>query len=280
MDATQYAGTVTVSSGGASPHYFPHTGKRLDEETGLYYYGARYLDPQTSMWLSADPAMGEYVPRAPINDEAKRYNGNLPGMGGVYNYVNLHVYHYAGNNPVKYVDPDGKADIVKIIAGLSFIAGSAGVLVGTVVEDVGTFGVGIINDIPSLAAAGTLFTLRRNLIASGLEDNQQSNNAGQSLTNRAQAVSSAPAPRSPDDDNDNKKANMRKLSEAEIKRRTGTEVHDVKHTIRNQYSAEINESGVSRNFDIYENNGEVIIKGNQGGAELNLKINLESLGVN
>jgi hypothetical protein len=29
-------------------------------------------------------------------------------MGGVFNYVNLHAYHYAGNNPVKYVDPNGK----------------------------------------------------------------------------------------------------------------------------------------------------------------------------
>ena len=29
-------------------------------------------------------------------------------MGGVYNVVNLNVYHYAGNNPVKYTDPDGK----------------------------------------------------------------------------------------------------------------------------------------------------------------------------
>ena len=35
-------------------------------------------------------------------------NGSLPGMGGVFNYVNLHVYHYAGNNPVKYTDPDGR----------------------------------------------------------------------------------------------------------------------------------------------------------------------------
>jgi hypothetical protein len=30
-------------------------------------------------------------------------------MGGIFNLVNLHVYHYAGNNPVKYVDPDGRA---------------------------------------------------------------------------------------------------------------------------------------------------------------------------
>jgi hypothetical protein len=28
-------------------------------------------------------------------------------MGGIFNLVNLHVYHYAGNNPVKYVDPTG-----------------------------------------------------------------------------------------------------------------------------------------------------------------------------
>jgi RHS repeat-associated protein len=86
---------------------FRFTGKELDEETGLYYYGARYLNPQTSMWLSADPAMGEYIPRAPVDDDAKKYNQNLPGMGGVFNYVNLHTYHYAGNNPVKLVDPTG-----------------------------------------------------------------------------------------------------------------------------------------------------------------------------
>jgi hypothetical protein len=31
----------------------------------------------------------------------------LPGMGGVYNQVNLAAYHYAGNNPAKYIDPSG-----------------------------------------------------------------------------------------------------------------------------------------------------------------------------
>ena len=51
---------------------------------------------------------GDYIPGAPVNDEVRRNNNNLPGMGGIYNYVNMHVYHYGGNNPVKYVDPDGK----------------------------------------------------------------------------------------------------------------------------------------------------------------------------
>jgi len=79
----------------------------LDEETGLYYYGARYLDPKYSRWLSTDPALGEYMA------------GTSAGEGGVYNTVNLNVYHYAGYsqrsfelyNPVKYVDPTGCDDL-------------------------------------------------------------------------------------------------------------------------------------------------------------------------
>jgi RHS repeat-associated protein len=93
------------------------TGKEPDQETGLYYYGARYLDPKTSRWLSGDPALGDYLPVAPLDDEAKKHNQNLPGMGGVFNVVNMHAYHYAGNNPVKYTDPDGKeVDAVFLIS--------------------------------------------------------------------------------------------------------------------------------------------------------------------
>jgi hypothetical protein len=51
-----------------------------------------------------------------VDDEARRRNGNLPGMGGIYNLVNLHLYHYAGNNPVKYTDPDGREDKPSLVS--------------------------------------------------------------------------------------------------------------------------------------------------------------------
>ena len=66
------------------------------------------MDPKYSMWISTDPALGDYIPKAPINEEAKKHNQNLPGMGGVFNHINGDLYAYAGNNPVKYTDPDGK----------------------------------------------------------------------------------------------------------------------------------------------------------------------------
>ena len=81
---------------------FRFTGKELDEETGLYYYGARYLDPKYSRWLSGDPALNEYIP-SPGTEPSK-----LAGMGGVYNTINLQLYHYSNNNPITYIDPDGR----------------------------------------------------------------------------------------------------------------------------------------------------------------------------
>ena len=61
---------------------YKYNGKELDAATGLYYYGARYFDPRTSVWLSVDPLAEKYPSLSP--------------------------YVYAGNNPVKYVDYDGR----------------------------------------------------------------------------------------------------------------------------------------------------------------------------
>ena len=62
---------------------YKYNGKEFDQETGNYYYGARYYNPKTSLWLSVDPL-------------AEKYNEWSP-------------YNYTLNNPVKYVDPDGRS---------------------------------------------------------------------------------------------------------------------------------------------------------------------------
>ncbi len=110
IEYTPYGETWIERTDNKGVDYLPYrfTGKELDEETGLYYYGARYLDPKYSMWISTDPALSDYIPQAPVNDEARKHNQNLPGLCGIFNTVNLNLYHYAANNPVRYVDPDGR----------------------------------------------------------------------------------------------------------------------------------------------------------------------------
>jgi len=82
-----------------TPYLF--TAKELDEETGLYYFGARYYDPRTSVWQSADPILAKYLPSGGPVD-------HLPGMGGVYTSFNMNLYAYAHVNPLRYTDPDGQ----------------------------------------------------------------------------------------------------------------------------------------------------------------------------
>jgi RHS repeat-associated protein len=64
-----------------SPYKF--NGKELDEESGLYYYGARYYDPRISIWASTDPLAEEFPDTSP--------------------------YAFVNNNPLRFTDPTGKA---------------------------------------------------------------------------------------------------------------------------------------------------------------------------
>ena len=108
IEYTPYGETWVEKTQNTGLEFLPYrfTGKEIDEETGLYYYGARYLDSKYSRWLSTDPALGKYIPaaRKGTADEV----GKLPGVGGIFNSVNGNLYHYAGNDPIKYTDPDGR----------------------------------------------------------------------------------------------------------------------------------------------------------------------------
>jgi hypothetical protein len=62
--------------------------------------------------------MGEYVP------QAGQEKDKLPGIGGIYNTINMHTYAYTQNNPINLTDPDGEfpwAIIPIVIFGLGLL---------------------------------------------------------------------------------------------------------------------------------------------------------------
>ena len=91
------------------PYLF--NGKELDQETNLTYFGARYLDMKTSLWLNTDPLSGYN----PIQETEHYIDGQH--NGGIYNPMNMATYSYTYQNPIKYIDPNGKQSISNILVG-------------------------------------------------------------------------------------------------------------------------------------------------------------------
>jgi len=74
----------TIEQRATTDYYTPYTfsAKERDPETGYSYFGARYYDPNVSVWLSVDPMAGKG-----------------PGISP---------YSYSFNKPLNYIDPNGE----------------------------------------------------------------------------------------------------------------------------------------------------------------------------
>jgi RHS repeat-associated protein len=72
---------------------YEYTGKKRDSATGLYYFGARYYDPEVGRFITEDPKNSSFK---------------------IYSPQTYNRYVYCLNNPLGYIDPDGKETVVVI----------------------------------------------------------------------------------------------------------------------------------------------------------------------
>jgi RHS repeat-associated protein len=105
-------GSESASEGTAEVSY-KYTDKEKDT-TGLYYFEARYYDPEIGRFISVDP-----------------------GKDGD------NWYAYCRNNPVKYVDPTGKKVYGGGMGAGVFVAVGGKVSVSIVWDDQGNYGMSL-----------------------------------------------------------------------------------------------------------------------------------------
>ena len=80
-----------LSSGVVDPTYILMINLSEGWETGIYYYGARYYNPEIRRFVQPDPIIQD-----------------------VYDPQALNRYSYTLNNPVKYIDPSGHMALIFI----------------------------------------------------------------------------------------------------------------------------------------------------------------------
>jgi RHS repeat-associated protein len=155
-----FGGDDVVSVGGTSAQGNPFlfTGRRLDAETGLYYFRLRYLNAEQGRFVSRDPL-------------------------GTWNDSLGNAYTYAEGNPINWVDPYGLNAISDYFGDVATTFGGYMKGMGGALKGVGEFfyytGAGIGSDFADLVDPnGNVFDLRdrkyyqkkRDQIVDGLAD--------------------------------------------------------------------------------------------------------------
>jgi len=136
VNREEYSPYGETTFGGFGKKRYRFTGKERDEESGLYYHGARYYAPWLGRWASCDPA----------------------GVGG-----GAQPYSYAFSNPLYFRDPDGNFPAPYEMAdawqrsGAAPVPGLTGETISQTVSDLGErLGGAIVDALPTDHLGGVL----------------------------------------------------------------------------------------------------------------------------
>ncbi len=136
-----YGETFIEQGGYRHNNPYKFNGKELDEETGLYYYGARYYDPKVSVFLSVDPIASKFPFQSP--------------------------YVYAAANPIRFMDINGLGP------GDSLSVAKANALINQFAANPNTTSV-----FPHISKEKLISDLRARVASGGVEIQQSTNTCG------------------------------------------------------------------------------------------------------
>jgi len=85
-----------IAQTGSTPNAYLYRGESYDSDLGLYYLRARWYNPATGRFMTRDPY-----------------------QGSIWDPASLHRYNYARANPVNYIDPSGRSNLVELAENLS-----------------------------------------------------------------------------------------------------------------------------------------------------------------
>jgi RHS repeat-associated protein len=86
---------------------YSYSGKERDEESGLYYYGARYYAPWISIWTSCDPLVSKRRDDSESTDKSRA--------------LSVSPYQFNLGNPISFIDPDGWIAAPVVVAAIILV---------------------------------------------------------------------------------------------------------------------------------------------------------------